>query len=311
MSGLGLVLHPTRDVTEVVGIIERWATRHHKTLVVREEDQHRVPSCVEPVPADEVASRSNALISIGGDGTMLGALRLAVRDPKPVLGVHLGRLGFLVEIEPPGLPEALSRLLSGDFTVESHACLACDVCGDDVVAFNDIALVRQPGAGFVSVTLAIDGQQYGYYRSDAVVVATPIGSTAYSYAAGGPLISPAADSLVITPAAPMAGISRAVVLSPDEKIRLELQPNSSPIVVEMDGVVFRDAATEGAVEISYRPDAGLVVRFDPQRYQERNQLKMTLLDLPFLPEQLRELLPKELRRRSGTDLPPPADPPPC
>ncbi|MEU7652885.1 NAD(+)/NADH kinase [Micromonospora taraxaci] len=310
MSGLGLVLHPTRDVTEVAEIIERWATRHHKTLFVREEDQHRVPSCVEPVPEGEVAVRADALISIGGDGTMLGALRSAVRDPKPVLGVHLGRLGFLVEIEPPELPDALSRLLSKDFTVESHACLACDVCGDDVVAFNDIALVRQPGAGFVSVTLAIDGQQYGYYRSDAVVVSTPIGSTAYSYAAGGPLISPAADSVVITPAAPMAGISRAVVLSPDEKIRLELQPNSSPVVVEMDGLVFRDAATEGTVDISYRRDAGLVVRFDPLRYQERNQLKMTLLDLPFLPEQLRELLPEELRRRSQ-ELPPPADPPPC
>ncbi|MFG2046852.1 NAD(+)/NADH kinase [Micromonospora sp. NPDC048935] len=302
---MGLVLHPTRDVTEVVGIIERWATRHRKTLMVRAEDQHRVPGCVEPVPADELVTRSNALISIGGDGTMLGALRSAVADPKPVLGVHLGRLGFLVEIEPPELPDALSRLLSKDFTVESHACLACDVCGDDVVAFNDIALVRQPGSGFVSVTLGIDGQQYGYYRSDAVVVSTPIGSTAYSYAAGGPLISPAADSVVITPSAPMAGISRSVVLSPDEKIRLELRPDSSPVVVEMDGLVFRDAATEGAVDITYRRNAGLVVRFDPLRYQERNQLKMTLLDLPFLPEQLRELLPEELRRRAQQQIPPP------
>ncbi|MEU1645149.1 NAD(+)/NADH kinase [Micromonospora zamorensis] len=305
MSGLGLVLHPTRDVTEVVGIIERWATRHRKTLIVREEDRHRVPSCVEPVPADEVAARADALISVGGDGTMLGALRSAIRDPKPVLGVHLGHLGFLVEIEPPELPDALSRLLSKDFTIESHACLACDVCGDDVVAFNDIALVRQPGSGFVSVTLAIDGQQYGYYRSDAVVVSTPVGSTAYSYAAGGPLISPAADSVVITPSAPMAGISRSVVLSADEKIRLEIRPDSSPVVVEMDGLVFRDAATDGAVDITYRRNAGLVVRFDPLRYQERNQLKMTLLDLPFLPEQLRELLPEELRRRTQQEIPPP------
>ncbi|MEV0214658.1 NAD(+)/NADH kinase [Micromonospora sp. NPDC050695] len=304
MSGLGLVLHPTRDVTEVVGIIERWATRHRKTLMVRAEDKHRVPASVEPVPEGELAARVDALISIGGDGTMLGALRSAILDPKPVLGVHLGRLGFLVEVEPPELPEALSRLLSKDFTVESHACLACDVCGDDVVAFNDIALVRQPGSGFVTATLAVDGQQYGYYRADAVVVSTPIGSTAYSYAAGGPLISPAADAVVVTPSAPMAGISRSVVLSPEEKIRLELEANSSAVVVEMDGLVFRDAATEGAVEISYRRNAGLVVRFDPLRYQERNQLKMGLLDLPFLPEQLRELLPHELRK-AQEELPPP------
>ncbi|MET8119602.1 NAD(+)/NADH kinase [Micromonospora sp. NPDC005189] len=304
MSGLGLVLHPTRDVTEVVGIIERWATRHHKSLVVRAEDKHRVPASVEPVPGDEVAARADALISIGGDGTMLGALRSAIRDPKPVLGVHLGRLGFLVEVEPPALPEALSRLLSKDFTLESHACLACDVCGDDIVAFNDIALVRQPGSGFVTATLAVDGQKYGYYRADAVVVSTPIGSTAYSYAAGGPLISPAADAVVITPSAPMSGISRSVVLSPDEKIRLELNPQSSAVVVEMDGLVFRDAATEGTVDISYRRNAGLVVRFDRLRYQERNQLKMSLLDLPFLPDQLRELLPKELQNAANQEFPP-------
>ncbi|MET8308632.1 NAD(+)/NADH kinase [Micromonospora sp. NPDC005173] len=304
MAGLGLVLHPTRDVSEVVGIIERWASRHHKTLMVSEKDRHRVPASVEPVPADEVASRADALISIGGDGTMLGALRSAILDPKPVLGVHLGRLGFLVEVEPPELPEALSRLLSKDFTVESHACLACDVCGDDVVAFNDIALVRQPGSGFITATLGIDGQQYGYYRCDAVVVSTPIGSTAYSYAAGGPLISPAADVVVVTPSAPMAGISRSVVLSPGEKIRLELEPNSAAVAVEMDGLVFRDAATEGTIDISYRRNAGLVVRLDPLRYQERNQLKMSLLDLPFLPEQLRELLPEELQHHQQ-DRPPP------
>ncbi|MFY1620557.1 NAD(+)/NADH kinase [Micromonospora sp. WMMD736] len=301
---MGLVLHPTRDVTEVVGIIERWATRHHKTLMVRAQDKHRVPATVESLPEKEVAVRADALISIGGDGTMLGALRSAISDPKPVLGVHLGRLGFLVEIEPPALPEALSRLLSKDFTIESHACLACDVCGDDVVAFNDIALVRRPGSGFVSATLAIDGQRYGYYRADAVVVSTPIGSTAYSYAAGGPLISPAADAVVVTPSAPMAGISRSVVLSGDEKIRLELEPHSSSVVVEMDGLVYRDAADEGAVEISYRRNAGLVVRFDPLRYQERNQLKMSLLDLPFLPEQLKALIPKELQNPNEAEIPP-------
>ncbi|MBY8874818.1 NAD(+)/NADH kinase [Micromonospora sp. PLK6-60] len=296
MAGLGLVLHPTRDVTEVVGIIERWATRNRKSLLVRAEDRHRVPATVEPVPEAELATRADALISIGGDGTMLGALRSAVRDPKPVLGVHLGRLGFLVEVAPPELPEALSRLLAKDFTVESHACLACDVCGDDVVAFNDIALIRQPGSGFVTATLAVDGQRYGYYRCDALVISTPTGSTAYSYAAGGPLVSPATHAVVVTPSAPMSGISRPLVLSPEETIRLELRPHSASVAVEMDGVVINDAATEGTVDIRYRPDAGQVVRFDPVRYQERNQLKLSLLDLPFLPDQLRELLPEELRQ---------------
>jgi NAD+ kinase len=302
----GLVLHPTRDVSEVVGIIDRWAARHGKTLAVRAEDRHRVPSSVQPVPGPELATRSDALISIGGDGTMLGALRAAVRDPKPVLGVHLGRVGFLVEVEPPDLPRALDRLVAHDFTIESHACLACDVCGDDVVAFNDVALVRQPGLGFVTASLAVDGQEYGYYRCDALVVSTPTGSTAYSYAAGGPLVSPATQAVVVTPSAPMSGISRSVVFSPEESIRLDLRPSSAPVAVEVDGLVIRDAATEGAVEARYVRDAGLVVRLDPRRYQERSQLKLSLLDLPLLPDQLRELLPEELREQlNRRELPPP------
>ncbi|MGC4869577.1 NAD(+)/NADH kinase [Micromonospora sp. DT53] len=296
---LGLVLHPTRDVSPVVGTIVAWAAQHHAALAVREQDRHRVPEVVRGVPEEELASGSDMLIAIGGDGTMLGALRMAVRDPKPVLGVHLGKLGFLVEVEPPDLPAALARLLTGEYTLEAHSCLACTVCGDDVVAFNDIALVRHPGQGFVSVTLAVDGQQYGYYRCDAVVVCTPTGSTAYSYAAGGPLISPATRAVVVTPSAPMAGISRSVVLSPEETVRLDLRPGSGPVSVEVDGRVIRNRSTTGAVEVHYRPDAGLVVRLDPRRHQERNQLKLGLLDLPLLPEQLRELLPESLRRQLG------------
>ncbi|MGC4789854.1 NAD(+)/NADH kinase [Micromonospora sp. DT178] len=305
-SRLGLVLHPTRDVSAVVDTIVTWAARHHISLAVRAEDRHRVPATVEPLPVGEVAVRSDALIAIGGDGTMLGALRSAVHDPKPVLGVHVGKLGFLVEVEPPELPRALDRLVAHDFTVESHSCLACDVCGDDLVAFNDIALIRQPGSGFVSASLAVDGQQYGYYRCDALVVSTPTGSTAYSYAAGGPLVSPATEAVVVTPSAPMAGISRALVLSPHETVRLQLREGSGPVAVEVDGLVIRDAATEGVVQIRYRHDAGLVVRLDPRRYQERNQLKLSLLDLPLLPEQLRELLPEGMRERfNRRELPPP------
>ncbi|MER7416142.1 NAD(+)/NADH kinase [Micromonospora peucetia] len=305
-SRLGLVLHPTRDVSAVVDTIVNWAARHRIALAVRAEDRHRVPATVEPLPVGEVAVQSDALIAIGGDGTMLGALRAAVHDPKPVLGVHVGRLGFLVEVEPPELPTALDRLVAHDFTVESHSCLVCDLCGEDLVAFNDVVLIRQPGSGFVDASLAVDGQQYGYYRCDALVISTPTGSTAYSYAAGGPLVSPAADVVVVSPSAPMAGISRAVVLSPDETIRLELRAGSGPIAVEMDGLVIRDASTQGAMQVRYRRDAGLVVRLDPRRYQERNQLKLTLLDLPLLPEQLRELLPESLRDQlNRRELPPP------
>lgn len=295
MNRLGLVLHPTRDVTDVVRTVLAWATRHDVTVAVRAEDGGRVPTEVVQLDRTELASTCDALVSVGGDGTMLGALRLTVNDPRPVLGVHLGRLGFLVEVEPAGLPTALDRLAANEITLEMHSCLSCLVCGDDVVAFNDIVLGRQPGEGFVTATLLIEGQRYGYYRCDSLIVSTPTGSTAYSYAAGGPLVSPAAQAVVVTPSAPMAGISRPVVLSPDEPLRLELRPDSARAAVQADGPVVSHVAGGGAIEVRYRRDAGLVVRLDPRRHRQRSQLRLSLLDLPLLPDQLRELLPKPLQ----------------
>jgi NAD+ kinase len=292
---LGLVLHPTRDVSEVVRTVIDWAARHGFGLAVRSEDQGRVPPEVGALPASALATECDALISIGGDGTMLGALRLTVADPKPVLGVHLGELGFLVEVQPADLPAALDRLAARNVILEPRSCLTCVVCGDDMVAFNDIVLGRHPGEGFVMATLIIEGQRYGYYRCDSLIVSTPTGSTAYSYAAGGPLVSPAAEAMVVTPSAPMAGIARPVVLSPDEVLRLELRPGSARAAVEVDGQVIKHIDDDGAIEVRYRRDAGLVVRLDPRLHRERSQLRLSLLDLPLLPDQLRELLPGPLR----------------
>ncbi|MFB9236893.1 NAD(+)/NADH kinase [Plantactinospora siamensis] len=292
---LGLVLHPTRDVTDIATTVLDWAHAHHVEILVDRQQRQRVPAGALPVDPAVLVDECDALISIGGDGTMLGALRMTVDRPKPVLGVHLGQLGFLVEVDPPELPRALDRLAAHDFTVEPRSCLRCAVCEDRVVAFNDIALARQPGEGFVNATLAVDDEEYGYYRCDALVMSTPAGSTAYSYAAGGPLVSPATEAVVLTPSAPMAGIGRSVVLSPTERIRVDLRPDSGRVAVEVDGHVARHVEGGGTLELRFQRGAGQVVRFDARRYRERSQLKLSLLDLPLLPEQLRELLPESLR----------------
>ena len=110
---LGLVLHPRNDPTPVVEKLTRWARSHGKQVIVDARDAARVPDGVEPVSEAELADQADALISLGGDGTMLGALRLAAQRPVPVLGVNLGHLGFLVEVEPHELDAALDRLDTG------------------------------------------------------------------------------------------------------------------------------------------------------------------------------------------------------
>ena len=288
---IGLVLHPRRDPGEVAGTILDWARSHGSGVVVRESDAARVPAGVEALPEDELAATADTLVSLGGDGTLLGALRLAAARPVPVLGVNLGQLGFLVEVEPGELDGALDRLESGEFTVEEHGAAVLADRGEELVAFNDLVLVRVPGEGAVHAGLSVSGRPSGRYRCDALVLATPIGSTAYSYAAGGPVVSPLLDALVVTAAAPMAGISHPVVISADEPLELTLQEEGGRPAIEVDGTLHRRGEPGDTLGVRYRPDAGLVVRLDPERHQRRTQLKLSLLDLPFLPEEMRDLVP--------------------
>jgi NAD+ kinase len=287
---IALVLHPRRDPGAVLDEIGDWATSHGSRLLVRAEDAARWDGDVAVVSDAELAERADAVVSLGGDGTMLGALRLVARRPVPVLGVNIGSLGFLVEVQPEELPHALDRLERRDFTIERHSALWLGA-DDEAVAFNDLALVRVPGDGVVEATLAVGGQRMGRYRCDGLVISTSIGSTAYAYSAGGPVVSPALDAVVVAPLAPLAGISRPTVTAAGEPIRLTLQEGSARPAIEVDGTMLRRTEPGEALDVRLMLGCGQVVRLDSDRYQRRNQVKLSLLDLPFLPDELRELAP--------------------
>src|SRR3954467_1388266 len=188
---IALVLHPRRDPGGVLDAIGAWAGTHGSRLLLREQDAARWDGDVTVVSDAEMAERADAVLSLGGDGTMLGALRLVARRPVPVLGVNLGNLGFLVEVEPEELPEALDRLERLDFTIEQHSALWLGADADEAVAFNDLAFVRVPGDGVVEATVAVGGQRMGRYRCDGLVISTSIGSPAPAHLGGGAGGSPA------------------------------------------------------------------------------------------------------------------------
>jgi NAD+ kinase len=205
--------------------------------------------------------------------------------------VNLGSLGFLVEIEPHELDAALDRLDTGGYVIEEHGAAVLTDGGDESIAFNDIALGSVPGEGAVQASLTVMGRASGRYRCDALVIATPIGSTAYSYAAGGPLVSPMLDAVIVSPVAPISGISRPAVISADEPIGLELLDGSGQPALQVDGTIVRRMQPGETLSVRLRPRAGLVVRLDPERYQRRSAFKLSVLDLPFLPEEMRDVLP--------------------
>ena len=170
MRVVGIVLHPERDDAGAVAAVLHWADRRGVQVLGVAEEIGRLNCAAVAVPPTELASRSDLLVSLGGDGTMLRAMRLADRHRAAVLGVNLGKLGFLAEVDVPDLPEALSAIDSHQYSVEPR--LAVDaVIGDQVAtAFNDVAIVRFPGqpSAFVGVWTA--GQPFVSYAADAVVV---------------------------------------------------------------------------------------------------------------------------------------------
>jgi NAD+ kinase len=296
---LGLVVHPRTSVAESIATIVEWARTHSARIVAREQDRDRVGPDVGTVPDDRFLAVVDGVIALGGDGTMLGAMRLVMRRPVPVLGVNHGNLGFLVEVTPASLEVSLAQLVGGDFTVESRGCLVAEsTTGVPLrtdAGFNDIVLARHGRTGTVSVDLLVNDQQYGYYRGDAVVLATPSGSTAYNYAAGGPVLSPSISAIVITPVAPMAGISRAVVLGAGDRVSLHVAPDSASVAVEVDGTPAAELVPGDVLTARLREDAAQVVRLSAGAHASRSRVKLSLLDLPLRRDQLLELIPEHLR----------------
>ena len=278
MHAVGIVLHPERDSAEAVAAVLDWAEQRSIKVLGINAEIKRLRCAAEAVSAEELGRRSDLIVSLGGDGTMLRAMRLADQQRAPVLGVNLGKLGFLAEIDVPELPEALSFVDRHEYMIEPR--LAVDaVLGDKVMtAFNDVAVVRFPGEGSASIAVRVDDQSFVSYAADALVVATPTGSTAYSFSAGGPIVSPSVECLLVTPAAPHGAYNRGLVLSVNDTLSLDILPASSQLAIEVDGQVAAHVAAGDRIDLRPRPAAARVVRLGRTTFYERARRKLRLTD---------------------------------
>ena len=280
---VGLVLHPRRDSAEAVKAITDWTGRHGATVVGLVGEVDRIGCDVESVEPDEL-STCDVLISLGGDGTMLRALRLSQPKGVPVLGVNLGRLGFLAEIDVPDLPHALAEIDAGRSTVETRVAMQVDFDDSTSFAFNDVAVVRHPGQPVAAVEVKVEGQPFVRYAADAIVIATPTGSTAYSFSAGGPIVSPRAEGLLVIPVAPHSSFNRAVFLSAGEPVGLELLPTSGRLGLEVDGLLAGSVEPGQSVDVFLCARAGRVVRLGTTTFYQRARRKLRIADPAELDE---------------------------
>ncbi len=238
---IGMVVHHERPQAREIAVeAARWLDGEGHAVRVAASDAGSLTELAALAVADDaLAAGADAVVSIGGDGTMLRAVRLIGAHGTPILGVNVGHLGYLAGVAPAEWKDALLRVIAGDYGIEERMTLDVAIVGSAGhapvarTALND-AVVEKPEAGHtVRVGVTISGQRTISYAADAVIVATPTGSTAYSLSAGGPVLSPGLHAMLVTPVAAHSLFGKALVVASDEVVRVEVL--SQAAVLGVDG----------------------------------------------------------------------------
>jgi NAD+ kinase len=258
-SPVGVLVTPVGDCEPQVALIEAWARDHGLDVVdlgTSAEPSGRDPGC-------------GLVIALGGDGTILRALQLAMTGHAAVLGVNFGHVGFLADIHGDDLGAALESLARDEARIEERTALVATLATDPprrVVAFNDVVIARRPGFGTARLRVEVGGEPILSLTGDGVVIASPLGSTAYTVGAGGPAVAPSLDAIVITPLATQGSPLRSLVLDGGDTVRIELAPASAPLSVEFDGRMIEEMPASGALEVCTAPRKARLVRTRPRSF---------------------------------------------
>jgi NAD+ kinase len=259
LERVGVIVHPSRSIGRPLRQLRGWAGSRGADVVQIPVYANEPPVAHEGDPGD-----CDLIVSIGGDGTMLAAIRAAVAVDRPVLGVACGSLGVLTAVGPSELPDALDRFREGAWVARRLPAL--DVARDGrpgLFAFNDIAVVRA-GIGQIRVASRVDGALFSRLAGDGCIVSTPVGSSAYTLAAGGPLLTPEADAYLLTPLPTHGGSRQPLVIGAGARLELEIDSGIGGARLEIDGQI---AATQPAsVTIAFRRAVATLVSFADQEH---------------------------------------------
>ncbi len=249
------------------------------TLVLEEDIAGAAPGAERL----DAATRIDILLTLGGDGTMLRGARLVGARQVPILGVNLGRLGFLTATGGEDLDRALTLLAANDFIVEPRMALEARTNREPDTrwrALNDVVLHKSGRARVVRLRATVDGELIGAFASDGLIVATPTGSTAYSLSAGGPVVVPTVDSIILTPISPHTLAVRPVVLAPTADILLQADDSPDELLVTIDGQVGTTFVPGDSLSVRRADRPVLVVRFRDGSFFARMRRKLGWGGLP-------------------------------
>ena len=234
----------------------------------------------------EDPSHLDGLVTLGGDGTLLRGARFLDGRDIPILGVNLGRLGFLTSCQSGDFDAALRNLASGDYVAQPRMALsarAIDPAGQarkQWRALNDFVLHKGGFARVVRLNVFVDDESIGSYAADGIVICTPTGSTAYSLSAGGPVVVPTLESIVITPISPHTLAIRSLVIPADAEVTIEAEDSPTELLVTVDGQVGTSFVKGEKLKIRKADNPVRIVRFPGATFFERMRVKLGWGGLP-------------------------------
>lgn len=230
MRSAGFIVHPARPAAaEAARVLAEWLEERGTTT--RQLDA----GADGDATTDAFTDGLDLVLSVGGDGTFLRAARVASRSGIPVLGVKVGRMGFLTEVEPGEAPAVLERMLDGSARIEERLAIVAEGSElDPQWALNEIIVEKGARHRLIRLAVFVDDAYVTTFSADGVIAATPTGSTAYSFSAGGPIVSPTVPCIVVTPVAAHMVFDRSLVLAADQRVRIEVL-GEEPGLLSADG----------------------------------------------------------------------------
>jgi NAD+ kinase len=261
VSRVGFVVHAGREAAV------RAATELEDSLTAAGVETGELTD--EPVGGSRGTSAElDLVVSVGGDGTLLRAARLAAQDACPIVGVKVGRMGFLTEVEPAEAAGLIHAFLEGRATVEERLAVLAELAEpggpaafEPQWALNEVIVEKLPRERLVRLAVHVDGTYVTTFSADGVIVATPTGSTAYSFSARGPIVTPSVDCLVLTPVAAHMVFDRSIVLDPSQHVTLEVVGEVRG-VLSADGRKTLELPVGSRVRIGASPTPARLVRRD-------------------------------------------------
>jgi NAD+ kinase len=228
MAAVGFVLHHERkQAAELAAEAAAWLLGAGHTVHLPEPDAELAGLPAHAFTDDAFAPGLDVAVSLGGDGTMLRTVELVSGAGVPIIGVNVGQMGYLTDIEPPGMRAALERFLDGPRSIEERMLLTVRVeragaPAEEHVAFNEAVVEKTPMGHTVRLGVAVDDEFFTTYAADGLIVATPTGSTAYAFSARGPIVEPTHRALLLTPVSPHMLFDRTLVLEAEASLRLDV-----------------------------------------------------------------------------------------